>query len=79
MSKHIEEIVALFFFSTIAVASALAADAPAIRFAKTQLDAKFRSEGVGVGDFNKDGKMDIAAGFGGEHQRATVATVPHST
>ncbi len=35
---------------------------PAIGFKKTQLDAKFRSEGVAVGDFNKDGKMDIAAG-----------------
>lgn len=34
-----------------------------IRFKKRQLDAKFRSEGVAVGDFNRDGKMDIAAGF----------------
>ena len=32
-----------------------------IRFQKTQLDKEFRSEGVAVGDFNKDGKMDIAA------------------
>ncbi len=39
----------------------LAAD-DIIQFKKTQLDAKFRSEGVAVGDFNKDGKMDIAAG-----------------
>ena len=34
-----------------------------IRFQRTQLDAKFRSEGVAVADFNKDGKQDIAAGF----------------
>ena len=34
-----------------------------IKFRKVQLDAAFRSEGVAVGDFNKDGKMDIAAGF----------------
>ncbi|MDP7016175.1 MAG: VCBS repeat-containing protein [Pirellulaceae bacterium] len=34
-----------------------------IRFKKVQLDATFRSEGVAVGDFNKDGKQDIAAGF----------------
>ena len=32
-----------------------------IDFKKTQLDAAFRSEGAAVGDFNKDGKMDIAA------------------
>ena len=32
------------------------------RFIKTQLDVKFRSEGVAVGDFNKDGHKDIAAG-----------------
>ncbi len=35
----------------------------AIRFKKVQLDSKFRSEGVAVGDFNKDGKADIAAGL----------------
>ncbi len=40
-----------------------AEDKPKIRFQKHQLDAKFRSEGVAVGDFNQDGKMDIAAGF----------------
>jgi len=40
-----------------------AAAEPNIRFKKVQLDAKFRSEGVAVGDFNKDGKQDIAAGF----------------
>jgi len=33
-----------------------------IRFVRTQLDPKFRSEGVAVGDLNKDGKADIAAG-----------------
>jgi hypothetical protein len=33
-----------------------------IEFKKTQLDSKFRAEGVAVGDFNKDGKLDIAAG-----------------
>jgi hypothetical protein len=34
-----------------------------VRFEKKQLDAKFRSEGVCVADFNKDGKLDICAGF----------------
>lgn len=32
-----------------------------IAFKKRQLDAKFRSEGVAVADFNHDGKLDIAA------------------
>jgi hypothetical protein len=31
-------------------------------FVKTQLDSKFRSEGVALGDFNDDGALDIAAG-----------------
>ena len=48
-------------------ANATAADdakpAAKIRFEKKQLDPVFRSEGVAVGDFNKDGKLDIAAGF----------------
>ena len=34
-----------------------------IHFRKTRLDTTFRSEGVAVGDFNHDGRADIAAGF----------------
>lgn len=41
---------------------ALAGRAAEISFKKTVLDAKFRSEGVAVADFNGDGKKDIAAG-----------------
>ena len=33
-----------------------------ITFKRTQLDTKFRSEGACAGDFNGDGKLDIAAG-----------------
>lgn len=33
-----------------------------ITFKKVRLDDKFRSEGVAVGDFNHDGKLDVAAG-----------------
>lgn len=33
-----------------------------IYFKKSHLDSTFRSEGVAAGDFNHDGKMDIAAG-----------------
>ncbi len=40
-----------------------AEDGKKISFKKTQLDPIFRSEGAAVGDFNKDGKMDIAAGY----------------
>jgi hypothetical protein len=41
----------------------LAADkAPQISFKRTQLEPAFRSEGVAVGDFNSDGKLDISAG-----------------
>jgi len=45
------------------VGSALAVEPAAIKYKKIQLDDKFRSEGVAVGDFNHDGKLDIAAGF----------------
>ena len=33
-----------------------------ISFKKTLIDSKFRSEGVAVADFNRDGKQDIVAG-----------------
>jgi hypothetical protein len=33
-----------------------------IHWTRTKLDGVFRSEGVTVGDFNKDGKNDVAAG-----------------
>jgi putative membrane-bound dehydrogenase-like protein len=38
------------------------ADGQKITWKKTTLDDKFRSEGVCAGDFNNDGKLDIAAG-----------------
>lgn len=37
-------------------------DASKIKWKRAQLDDKFRSEGVAVGDFNRDGRNDIAAG-----------------
>lgn len=37
--------------------------AKTIHFKKHKLDDVFRSEGVAVGDFNKDGQKDIAAGY----------------
>lgn len=52
--------------AALGVVPVRAADkAPAtLRFEKTQLDAKFRAEGVAVGDFNRDGRADIAHGEG---------------
>jgi hypothetical protein len=43
-------------------AAAEKVDASKIKWKRTELDGKFRSEGVAVGDFNRDGKNDIAAG-----------------
>jgi hypothetical protein len=43
-------------------AALVTAGGPEIKFKKTQLDNKFRSEGAAVGDFNNDGKMDISNG-----------------
>ncbi len=34
----------------------------AITWKKTQLDDKFRGEGVAIADFNNDGRMDVASG-----------------
>ncbi|HEX3997213.1 MAG TPA: FG-GAP-like repeat-containing protein [Pirellulales bacterium] len=42
--------------------STVPANGKPIHFKKTVLDTKFRGEGVAVGDFNHDGKLDIAAG-----------------
>jgi hypothetical protein len=51
----------VLMWSSLAVAQQSSSDK--IRFKKTVLDTVFRSEGVAVGDFNKDGKQDIAAGY----------------
>jgi len=53
--------VVLFLLSATA---ATPAPSQTISFKKTQLDDKFRAEGVTVGDFNRDGKPDIATGEG---------------
>lgn len=41
---------------------ALSADADKITWKRTVVDKKFNSEGVAIGDFNKDGKMDVITG-----------------
>src|SRR5262249_31924959 len=49
--------------SLVNCAAAAGVDGSKIKFKRTRLDDAFRSEGVAVGDFNKDGKLDIAAGY----------------
>lgn len=39
------------------------AEPTAVKFERVTLERVFRSEGVAVGDYNRDGKMDIAAGY----------------
>ncbi|MBM3982960.1 MAG: VCBS repeat-containing protein [Planctomycetes bacterium] len=43
-------------------AEAAKADGPKITWKKTVIDHRFRSEGVAVGDVNKDGKLDVLNG-----------------
>ena len=50
-------------FCILLVCCTVQVQAENIRFKKTQLDARFRSEGAAVGDFNKDGENDIVAGL----------------
>lgn len=47
---------------TLLAAPAIAATPAKVTFKKTQLDHKFRSEGVATADFNHDGLLDVAAG-----------------
>jgi hypothetical protein len=49
-------------FASLAAAAADENSAAKISFQRTRLDGTFRSEGVAVGDFNRDGKLDVAAG-----------------
>src|SRR5262245_26818273 len=50
------------FFVALTVAAG-AAEPGGVGFRKAVLDTVFRSEGVAVGDFDMDGKKDIAAGM----------------
>ena len=49
----------------LALVTTATAQQPAgkVAFKRTVIDPTFRSEGVAVGDFNHDGKKDIAAGY----------------
>jgi hypothetical protein len=49
-----------------------------ITFKKTVLDTTFRSEGAAVGDFNKDGRPDIAAGYVWYEQPDSATAGPDS-
>lgn len=49
-------------FALLTVLCTGVACADDLKFVRVQLDARFRSEGVGVADFNQDGKLDVVAG-----------------
>jgi len=56
-------------------AFALASDkGTPVSWKKTVIDAKFRSEGVGIGDVNKDGKLDVLVGDSWYEARAGPST-----
>ncbi len=59
--KRLSCLVLLAGLASPALISA-AEKSPQITFKRTQLEAKFRSEGAAVGDFNGDGKLDVSAG-----------------
>lgn len=61
MSKR-RLILAIAGLSLALVTSANAADKDPIKWKKTTIEGKFRSEGVAVGDVNKDGKPDVLIG-----------------
>jgi hypothetical protein len=63
MSRFVWLAAAMFaacVFAECVIAQGVSGDK--VTFKKTVIDTTFRSEGVAVGDFNKDGKNDIAAG-----------------
>lgn len=66
MIRNVTLIAAVTSAALLACSTSFAADGvpgEKVKFKKTVLDEKFRSEGVAVGDYNKDGKLDIAAGY----------------
>lgn len=52
----------VFVWVGLLAAGAQAARAGEVRFQKTVVDAAFRSEGVALGDVNRDGKTDLIVG-----------------
>lgn len=57
------------------VASLSAAEPGAVTFKKIRLTDKFRAEGAGIGDFNRDGTMDVV--YGPHWYAGPDYTTPH--
>ena len=49
-------------FALLGVGASATGFADDAKFERIMLDQTFRAEGVAVGDFNQDGKLDVAAG-----------------
>jgi hypothetical protein len=62
-SSVIWSMVAVGILTVGVLATSATAQEKKVRFERQRIDGVFRSEGVAVGDFNKDGKKDIAAGY----------------
>src|SRR6516162_1533181 len=62
LHTHLTCLLCLLSVLSLAGPSAKTADRPQLKWKKTQIDKRFRSEGVAVADINRDGKMDIVVG-----------------
>src|SRR5205823_11724341 len=62
MSNRKSLVLAVCVGAFVVASAAMAEDASKITWKRTELENKFRAEGVAILDVNKDGKMDIFNG-----------------
>ena len=61
--RHILNGILVFCFAITSSYGQSKANSPSTGFKKTKITGDFISEGVAVGDLNKDGRMDVIAGY----------------